>query len=478
MAGERPINADVPRLEPPDRSPAKGAADGMAGEAAPPQATAAAAGKAVEATGPGTAAKGEPKKGRLGRARRLRGGAPRRRAAVPWALKLSAALVAIAAAFAAIAIVGGSGSPERGGALAPAGSAGAVGPAAVASLGSPALATKNTTRIGGSELASRAAQVALTTFPSATPSQRPPAVTLVGEGDWAGAIAASVLTAAPLRAPILLSSHDGLPEPTLEALAALQPAGDPESDGARAFAIGDVEVPGQLGKVTAVPAAGAAAEAAAIMRLRDRLAGAAPRHIVIASAGDSAMAMPAAAWAARSGDPVLFARRGRLPPATAAALRSHQHVPVYVLGPSTAISSTVVRRIAALGLRVRRVSGPDPVANAVAFARYVDGDFGWNVNDPGHGFVVARSDSPLDAAAAAPLSASGTWGPLLLTDSAGTLPTALREYLLDVKPGYTTDPTRAFYNHVWVIGDQETIDVNQQAEIDELAELAKIGGEP
>ena len=107
-----------------------------------------------------------------------------------------------------------------------------------------------------------------------------------------------------------------------------------------------------------------------------------------------------------------------------------------------------------------------------------DGGFGWNINDPGHGFVVARSDSPLDAAAAAPLSASGTWGPLLLTDSADTLPAALRGYLLDVKPGYTTDPTRAFYNHVWVIGDQEAIDVNQQAEIDELAELAKIGGEP
>ena len=87
-----------------------------------------------------------------------------------------------------------------------------------------------------------------------------------------------------------------------------------------------------------------------------------------------------------------------------------------------------------------------------------------------------RATRPLDAAAAAPLSASGTWGPLLLTDDADTLPAALREYLLDVKPGYTTDPTRAFYNHVWVIGDQEAIDVNQQAEIDELAELAKIGG--
>ena len=66
---------------------------------------------------------------------------------------------------------------------------------------------------------------------------------------------------------------------------------------------------------------------------------------------------------------------------------------------------------------------------------------------------------------------------MLLTDGAATLPTELRSYFLDVKPGYTTNPTRAFYNHVWVIGDQEAIDVNQQAEVNGLAELAKIGGD-
>jgi hypothetical protein len=187
--------------------------------------------------------------------------------------------------------------------------------------------------------------------------------------------------------------------------------------------------------------------------------------------------MPAAAWAARSGDPVLFSDAESLPGPTAKILAAHPKTPVYVLGPSSAISSQVVREIQQAGGPVRRVSGEDPVANAIALARYADGEFGWNVNDPGHGFVVARSDEPLDAAAAAALSASGTWGPLLLTDGADTLPPALRGYLLDVKPGYTSDPTRAFYNHVWVIGDQEAISVNEQAEIDELAALAKIGGE-
>ena len=187
--------------------------------------------------------------------------------------------------------------------------------------------------------------------------------------------------------------------------------------------------------------------------------------------------MPAAAWAARSGDPVLFAEKDALPKATAAALRA----PPQDTGLRTrALVGDLLgggaqdRRDRPSG--IRRVTGKDPVENAIALARYHVGGFGWNVNDPGHGFVIARSGSPLDAAAAAPLSAAGTWGPLLLTDDADTLPGALHGYLLDVKPGYTTDPTRAFYNHVWVIGDQEAIGVEQQAEIDSLAELAKIGG--
>ena len=235
----------------------------------------------------------------------------------------------------------------------------------------------------------------------------------------------------------------------------------------------------QDAQVREVGGGSAAAEAAEIAKLRDRLFGSAPAHILIASSSDPEIAAPAAAWAARSGDPVLFAGADDLPAATEAALKRHTKVPIYVLGPSSAISAKVISQIAKIDENVKRVAGENPVANAIAFARYGDGDFGWNINDPGHGFVLARGNAPIDAAVASPLSASGTWGPLLLTDSATKLPAELRSYFLDVKPGYTTNPTRAFYNHVWVIGDQEAIDVNQQAEVNGLAELAKIeSGEP
>jgi hypothetical protein len=395
------------------------------------------------------------------------------------------ATVLVAIAFVAVAVIGGSGGGKGSEASAPApapvaapGSSQPSTPAAetAEALGYPAFATGNTTRVGGSDPAATAAGVALAVFPSTAAGQRPDAVTLVGEDDWAGAIAASVLMAAPIRAPVLVSNPDGMPEATEEALGEMAPSGSPATGGAGVFAIGDVATPG--GSVARVNGGGgAAAVAARIAALRDRLVGSAPAHVLIASSSDPQMAMPAAAWAARSGDPVLYASTGALPAATAAALKRHPKAAIYVLGPPSAVSSKALAEIGRIDPHVKRVSGADPVANAIAFARYSDGGFGWDINDPGHGFVLAGDRTPLDAAAAAPLSASGTWGPLLLTDDAATLPAALRSYLLDVKPGYTTNPTRAFYNHVWVIGDQEAIDVNQQAEVNELAELTKIGGE-
>jgi hypothetical protein len=493
VSADRPINADVPAPDtqaaaPPPQPPRVTETEPTApdAESAPTKPKAPLAQPKPPTPKPkaeqtSTVSSKKPKKQRPPRPPR------RRRKPMPGALKGIVALVLVAIVFIVAAILGGSGgskgsSSSAGPAPAPAsaqGDSGSGGAAAQTAeqLGYPTFATGNTTRVGGSDPAANAAGVALAVFPSTTPTQRPAAVALVGEDDWQGALAASVLMAAPVRAPVLISSPGGLPDATSEALAALDPQGDKSTGGATAFAIGDVATPEGGGKVTQIKAGEAAATAAAIAKLRDRLFGTAPDHVVVAPAGEPALAMPAAAWAARSGDPVLFAAGGKLPKATAAALRRHNKVPVYVLGPSSAIPSSTVREIAKIDAGVHRVSGESPVANAIAFARYAQGSFGWNINDPGHGFVLARDDSPLDAAAAAPLSASGTWGPLLLTDSAATLPMELREYFLDVKPGYTTNPTRAFYNHVWLIGDQEAIDVNQQAEVNELAELAKIGGE-
>jgi hypothetical protein len=402
--------------------------------------------------------------------------------------KLLIGLVALALVFIVIAVVFASGSDDgsesSGGVTASAPSTSASDdsgeeappPQVAEALAFPAFATNNTTRIGGPDPVANAAGVALAVFPSTNDAQRPAAVSLVGEEDWAGAIAASVLMAPPVRAPVLFSAPDQMPEDSEEALAALGPQGGKATAGAALFAIGAVALPDDAGEATRVDSGDPAATAAQIATLRERLFGKPPAHFLVASSSKPDFAMPAAAWAARSGDPVLYADEGKLPAATAATLKAHPKVPVYVLGPGSVIPKAVVKEIGKVSKRVNRVAGKDAVATALALARYRDGSFGWNVNDPGHGFVLARDDSPASAPAAAALSASGTWGPLLLTDAPDRLPAKVRSYFLDVKPGYTTDPTRAFYNHVWVIGDQDAIDVVQQAEVNELAELTKIGG--
>ena len=124
-------------------------------------------------------------------------------------------------------------------------------------------------------------------------------------------------------------------------------------------------------------------------------------------------------------------------------------------------------------------------ANSVAFASYRDppcvsgqpcahvpGSFGWALRSPGHGYVLINASRPLDAAAAAPLSASGSFGPDLVIEDPGTLPKSLLSYFLNyATPGYTQEgPTAAVYNHGWVIGDQSAISISVQAEMDTLLE--------
>jgi hypothetical protein len=427
----------------------------------------------------------------------------RPRRGIPGPIKLVTALVLIAVGFIVLAIVAGGGGSKKnnqGAAPSPVNTAVAKkGPTAAPSseaegessggegaeapkpgaeaLGYPSFATSNTTRIGGPDPTSNAAAAALAVFPGTNEKQRPVAVALVGTEDWAGAIAAAVLMAEPIRAPLLFGEAGGVPGPTAEALGSLQPPGGAASGGDAVFAVGEVQVPQGMSAAKVAPG-DAATEAAAIARLRNRIAGSKPEAFILASSSEPAFAAPAAAYAARSGDPVLFTDAKELPRETIAALRRNKGIPVYALGPGSAISDKVLNEVEGVGAaKVQRISGANPVAAAIAFARFGEGKFGWHVTDPGHGFVLARSASPLEAAAAAPLSASGTWGPLLLTDSADTLPSELRGYFLDVKPGYTNDPTRAFYNHVWIIGNAGQISIGLQAEVNEVAELAKIGGE-
>lgn len=347
---------------------------------------------------------------------------------------------------------------------------------AATDLGFPGFATKNTTRVGGADPNANAAAVARAVFPARSTATRPAAVALADGRDWRVALAASALMAPPLRAPILLSDGDDGPAVTVEALRELAPRGSKAAGDAQVVRVGDAFRPARL-KITDVTGRNPFELARALDAFGAATRGAASKAILIVSADAPAYAMPAAAWSAKSGDPILFVRRGAVPPATRAALRAHDKPKIYVLGPSKVIGPSVTRALRKFG-SVTRIGGQDPVSNAVAFARFRDGTFGWGLVDPGHGLVFASAGRATDAAAAAALSASGTYGPLLLLPDAGTLPAALKEFLLDVQPGYDRDPVRGVYNHGWLIGDAKAIDIDVQSQIDALLEISPVNATP
>jgi hypothetical protein len=349
--------------------------------------------------------------------------------------------------------------------------------------GFPVLATKNTTRVSFVDPVDDAAGVALAVYPSVAPGTHPTTVTIAPTDDWQAAIASSVLMASPIGAPVLLSGPGTLPPSTTSALSTLAPTGSSSLAGAQVIRVGDVPAPKGL-KAASITGVGPYALAAAINKYANAAAGKPSPDVVIASGDDPAYAMPAAGWAAESGNPILFVTASGIPAATAAALTNDSHPNIYVLGPPTVIPDTVLTQLKAYGT-VARVGAQDPAANSVAFAVYRDppcisdqqcvhvpGSFGWAMRSPGHGYTLLNASRPLDAAASAALSASGSFGPQLVLDSATVLPSSVLNFFLDyATPGYTAEgPTAAVYNHGWVIGDPSAISVSVQAQVDSLLE--------
>ena len=341
-----------------------------------------------------------------------------------------------------------------------------------ADLGFPGFATKNTTRVAGSDPVSGAAGVAQAVFPSRSTETRPSAVALVDADDWRAAISASQLMSRPLRAPLLFSKDGEIPDATASALKALRPTGASKAGGAQLLRVGSApEVDGLKSRKLA--GKGYAEQARAIDRLRTAANGKPTTSVLIAPADQPAIAMSAAGWAAKAGTPVLWTQGKTVPAATRAAIRDHGKPRIYLLGGPAAIPESVAKELGKLG-RVARIAGRDPSSTSVAFARYSDSGFGWNAVDPGHGFVFASSKKPADAAAVAPLSASGSYAPLLVLSSADRLDKAVENYLLDVQPGYDRDPVRGVYNHGWLMGDARTISVDVQSRIDALLEIQPV----
>lgn len=393
---------------------------------------------------------------------------------VPTRPRATAGLVAAAAA-AALVLAGCGGSDEDSPFAAPKGES-----EAAASLGIPVVATRNTTRTATDDPVVAAAAVARAAFPGGSDASRAKAVAIVDRKDWRTALAATALVASPISAPLLFSDGSELPDATNEAIDSLKPSGVADG-GAQALRIGDV------GRPTGVRSDDIAGKdpyelARAIDRYTTQARSRASDRVLVVSAERPEFAVPAAAWLAKTGDPVAFVTRTGIPPATARQLAAHPKATLYVLGPSKVVRPAVTRQLRKYGT-VKRVGGVGPVENAIGFARFKDGSFGWDAVQPGRNFLVARTSDTLGAITLAPFGTSGLHGPILLNDEPDALSVPLREYLRDVKPGF--DPTVAELDasHVvksraWLAGGVAQIGADVQAQLDTLLEVGPVSREP
>ena len=300
---------------------------------------------------------------------------------------------------------------------------------------------------------------------------------LVDQDDWRAGIAAAQLAAAPVRAPVLLSEGDEVPEATADALDKLRPTGAKEAGGAQVIRIGDVAEPDGL-KTTDVKAGEPAATARAIDRLQSAAAKSPSDSAVRGRLGRprrTSRCPPPAGRPSRAtrccGRAATSCRRRR-----ARRSQPHKRPRIYVLGPAGRDLREGARaqlkqarqrqadrrrrprderdRVRALHRRLVRLGRhrPGPRARVRLDARRT------------------RRRGRRGAAVGAPApTARCCW-----STEAQALPQALQDYLLDIQPGYDKDPVRGVYNHGWLMGDEAAISADVQSRIDTLLEIQPV----
>ena len=319
---------------------------------------------------------------------------------------------------------------------------------------------ENAARIGGISAADVAAGATMAVYPP-DGGERPSSWFLVRDDRWTDAVIAAQFTTKPINAGLGVIKKDYVPTPTVDTLARVTVTGYPKGKGLEAAVLGKagtdvfVALKDRRLKMTQL-------EQPTPFDLAEKVVpfhgGAARRYspsIVVASADERSSALPAAAWSAFSGDALVLAERDSLPDATRRVVAQREKLTlerpaIYVIGPESVISESVVTELSAYG-EVKRVAGESAVETAIALARYRDSEtlFGWGLKRAPANFSLVNEDDWGDAIGAFTFAAQGPQAPLLLTDSADQLPAPLERYLDDVSGSQPS--------HGFVFGDAESI---------------------
>jgi hypothetical protein len=313
---------------------------------------------------------------------------------------------------------------------------------------------KNAVRVGGAQDAETYSSVLQIAFP-ATRAENSPKTVIAVPDDWRVALAYAPLIARPNNAALIVSNEASAPNENQRFNAAGSVANESANgnDAAQIAATVDERLAQGSGNLSA-------------------------NVIVVSSDSAFQFAMPAAAYAARTGTPILFVGKDNVPPATIAALQKRNNqARIFVLGSSEIVSSNIFDQLKQFGA-ANRIEGGDFYTLAVRFAEFRDNnaDFGW-----GRTGRNSRRFSPTntilvnparwqDAIAAAHLAARGKTGALLFTDK-DNLPAVVDNYLWRQRPYFSNTPAEGPFNHVWVVGSFDKISYGTQAWADYSQEI-------
>jgi len=375
----------------------------------------------------------------------------------------------------------------------------------------PTIGTRTTQRLYGKNPFQEAVSVTQHVFPAVRPENatnennndpdRPWGLTLLTPDDPLTAITAVPLLHFPDDAPILYVTKHGIPKVTLNEIKRLGDTGMTRYHNVDAFLVGAAANPAvekQLKAIGLKYATVTAPNVPALANTVDKLYGSIQNpdtdvpnmgngamNVMIGSMDDYRYLLPATHWVAHMQSGLLWVKRDAVPQATIDALkRRGGKARIYLFGSAEQISGPVAKQLSRYGTVIRitnddifAFNGPPkdtPMDTAIVFAKMwdADGEVGWKITGPGHGFTLVHEDDWQGAVASAPLSHLGFHAPLLLTDSSGKLPKQLEAYFKSVAPTYLTSPADGPYNMTFVIGSWDQVTWPTQARIDYISEMA------
>jgi len=323
------------------------------------------------------------------------------------------------------------------------------------------LNTKDSVRFSEANPVLLSLQTSQALFPEGS-SNAPGGVIVVPADQWQAAVAAAPLIRWA-NGPLVLT--DGSTAVS-EEIQRLQPSGINGLNDVSVVQVG-LNQPLELDVSTTLQANTPAELAAQVDTLVQQISGEFRQNVLLVPE-DAGIAVPAAYYAAQSGDALLFGGNP-LSDATRQALEQRGgQANIYVMGftPEDLSQYGTVQQI---GVR-------DSASAAVALAQYNDdaADFGWGMDYTryfvNHNFVLANLDDPPLAVAGMSLGRFGKFGPLLWVNR-DSIPAATDQYLWKMRPEYFSTPAEGPYNFLWILGTPEQVSIRIQGDADLSQEI-------